>query len=187
MVKKAKPAERKQRLKVFRTPIGFHDAFVAAPSQKAALEAWGVDANIFAQGLAEEVTDPKLIEEPLANPGKVFKKVRGSADDHFAELDRAPSRKKKAAEDAKIVELKPRTKAKPKPSRDDLDAAEQALEKAEKKQRKELRKLDEKKEALERDRRDLQRRHEADRDKLTERCHSARIAFERAMRAWERS
>lgn len=32
---------RKQKLKVYRTPIGFHDAYVAAPSQKAALKAWG--------------------------------------------------------------------------------------------------------------------------------------------------
>jgi hypothetical protein len=31
---------RAAKLKVFRTPIGFHDAYVAAPSQKAALEAW---------------------------------------------------------------------------------------------------------------------------------------------------
>jgi hypothetical protein len=28
-----------RKLKVFRTPIGFHDAYVAAPSRKAALEA----------------------------------------------------------------------------------------------------------------------------------------------------
>jgi hypothetical protein len=38
---------RSARLKVFRTPIGFHDAYIAAPSQKAALEAWGSDKDIF--------------------------------------------------------------------------------------------------------------------------------------------
>ena len=32
---------RKQKLNVYRTPIGFHDAYVAAPSQHAALLAWG--------------------------------------------------------------------------------------------------------------------------------------------------
>ncbi len=68
----AKKPERKQKLKVFRTPIGFHDAYVAAPSQKAALEAWGADGNLFAQGIAEQVTDPELMEEPLASPGKVL-------------------------------------------------------------------------------------------------------------------
>jgi hypothetical protein len=90
---------RKQKLKVFRTPIGFHDAYVAAPSQKAALEAWGADSNIFAQGIAEQVTDPKLMQEALANPGKVIKKVRGSADEHFAELGKqaTPSPRSPAA------------------------------------------------------------------------------------------
>ena len=187
MAKKAKPAERRQKLKVFRTPIGFHDAYVAAPSQKAALEAWGADSNIFAQGIAEQVTDPKLMEEALANPGKVIKKVRGSADEHFAELDRAPARKKaaKASDDGdKVVELRPRAKPKPKPSRDELDAADEALEKAEKKQRKALRRIDEKVQALERERRELQRQHETDRDRLTDQRDRAKAAYDRAMRQW---
>ena len=178
---------RKQKLKVFRTPIGFHDAYVAAPSQKAALEAWGADSNIFAQGIAEQVTDPRLMEEALANPGKVIKKVRGSADEHLAELERAPARKKTAkapADGGKVVELKSRAKPKPKPSRDDLDAAEEALEKADNKQRKELRKIDDKMQALERERRELQRRHEADRDKLTDKRDRARSAYDQAMRKW---
>ena len=89
----AKKPKRKQQLKVFVTPIGFHDAYVAAPSQKAALEAWGADSNIFAQGIAEQVTDPTLMEGPLASPGKVIKRVRASADEHFAELDRAAPKK----------------------------------------------------------------------------------------------
>ena len=180
----AKKPERKQKLKVFVTPIGFHDAYVAAPSQKAALEAWGADSNIFAQGIAEQVTDPKLMEEPLANPGKVIKRVRGSADEHFAELDRAAPRKKAAKESGKIVQLKPK-KPKPKPSRDELDAAEEALEKAEKKQRKKLREIDDELQALERKRRELQRKHEAERDRLSEKAEQARSSYERAMRDWK--
>ena len=43
-----------RKLKVFRTPIGFHDAYVAAPSQKAALQAWGTDTDLFARGVALE-------------------------------------------------------------------------------------------------------------------------------------
>ena len=178
---------RKQKLKVFRTPIGFHDAYVAAPSQKAALEAWGADSNLFAQGIAEQVDDPKLIAEPLANPGKVLKKVRGSADEHFAELERSPSRKNatKTSEDGgKVVELKSKAKPRPKPSRDELDAAEEALEKGAKKHRKELRKIDDKMQALERERRELQRRQEADRDKLTDKRDRARSAYDQAMRKW---
>jgi len=180
----AKKPERKQKLKVFVTPIGFHDAYVAAPSQKAALEAWGADSNIFAQGIAEQVTDPKLMEEPLANPGKVIKRVRGSADEHFAELDRAAPKKKAAKESGKVVQLKPK-KPKPKPSRDELDAAEEALEKAEKKQRKKLREIDDELQALERKRRELQRKHEAERDWLSEKAEQARSSYERAMRDWK--
>jgi len=182
----AKKPERKQKLKVFVTPIGFHDAYVAAPSQKAALEAWGADSNIFAQGIAEQVTDPKLMEEPLASPGKVIKRVRGSADEHFAELDRAAPRKKAAKESGKVVQLKPK-KPKPKPSRDELDAAEEALEKAEKKQRKKLGELDEKIRELERKRRDLQRKHEAERDELSGKRDRARSAYDRAMEDWRSS
>jgi len=179
----AKKAERKQKLKVFVTPIGFHDAYVAAPSQKAALEAWGADSNIFAQGIAEQVTDPKLMEEPLASPGKVIKRVRGSADEHFAELDRAAPRKKAAKESGKVVQLKPK-KPKPKPSRDELEAAEEALEKAGKKQRKKLREIDQELQALERKRRELQRKIEAERDKLAEKAEQARAKYEQAMREW---
>ena len=179
----AKKPERKQKLKVFVTPIGFHDAYVAAPSQKAALEAWGADSNIFAQGIAEQVTDPKLMEEPLASPGKVIKRVRGSADEHFAELDRAAPRKKAAKESGKVVQLKPK-KPKPKPSRDELDAAEEALEKADKKQRKKLREIDQELQALERKRRELQRKIEAERDKLAEKAEQARAKYEQAMREW---
>jgi len=179
----AKKPERKQKLKVFVTPIGFHDAYVAAPSQKAALEAWGADSNIFAQGIAEQVIDPKLMEEPLASPGKVIKRVRGSADEHFAELDRAAPRKKAAKESGKVVQLKPK-KPKPKPSRDELDAAEEALEKAEKKQRKKLREIDQELQALERKRRELQRKIEAERDKLAEKAEQARAKYEQAMREW---
>jgi len=180
----AKKPERKQKLKVFVTPIGFHDAYVAAPSQKAALEAWGADSNIFAQGIAEQVTDPKLMEEPLANPGKVIKRVRGSADEHFAELDRAAPRKKAAKESGKVVALKPKSKPRPRPKRDELDAAEEALEKAEKKQRKKLREIDDELQALERKRRDLQRKHEAERDRLSEKAEQARANYEQAMREW---
>jgi len=86
------------KLKVFRTPIGFHDAYVAAPSRKAALAAWGADADLFARGVAELVTDPKLMAEPLEKPGEVIRRVRGTAAEHIAALPpdrlRAALRKK---------------------------------------------------------------------------------------------
>ncbi len=79
-------AKRKQKLKVYCTPAGFHDVLVAAPSQKAALEAWGADSNLFARGIAELVTDPKLMAEPLERPGEVVKIPRGTKREHLAAL-----------------------------------------------------------------------------------------------------
>ena len=182
MAKKPQDKPRAQKLKVFRTPIGFHDAYVAAPSQKAALEAWGADGNLFAQGIAEQVSDEKLMEEPLARPGEVIKRLRGSHAEHVAALGKeAPGPKAKSKEDA--PKAKP-SKPKPKPKRDELEAAEEALEKAEKRQRKELRKIDERIQALERERRDLLRKQEIEHDKLAEKRDRARSAYDKALEAW---
>ena len=49
-------------LKVFRTAAGFHDAYVAAPSRKAALEAWGADVDLFARGIAEHPADWHMLQ-----------------------------------------------------------------------------------------------------------------------------
>ena len=76
------------RLKVFRTPIGFHDAYVAAGSQRAALEAWGSSTNLFTQGAAKLVTDPELTKAPLERPGEVVRVLRGSEGKHVRALGR---------------------------------------------------------------------------------------------------
>jgi hypothetical protein len=73
-----------RKLKVFRTMTGFHDAYVAAPSRAAALRAWGASTDLFAMDAAEEVTDPKLMEEPLSKPGEVIRQSRGSDAEHVA-------------------------------------------------------------------------------------------------------
>ena len=72
------------KLKVYCTSIGFHDAYVAAPSQKAALEAWGSSADLFARKQAQAVDDPALMAEPMARPGEVIKRLRGSTEEHLA-------------------------------------------------------------------------------------------------------
>lgn len=187
MAKKSKPAGRK--LKVFRTPIGFHDAYVAAASQKAALEAWGADSNLFAQGIAEQVDDEKLMEEPLSRPGEVIRRLRGSADEHVAELAKSGGKNRPSPRPTPASGRGGTDKAKPKapkPSRDELEAAEAALEKAEKKHRKKLREIEDRMAAIERERRALQRKHESERDSLAETRDRARSAYQRAMRAWEK-
>jgi hypothetical protein len=81
-----------RKLKVYRTPIGFHDAYVAAPSQKAALKAWGSDADLFARGFAELVTDAALTAAPLEHPGEVIRLRRGSDAENMAALPKAAKR-----------------------------------------------------------------------------------------------
>lgn len=68
---------RAAKLKVYCTSIGFYDALVAAPSQKAALKAWGTTTDLFGAGRASVIDDPDLQAEALANPGEVIKRPRG--------------------------------------------------------------------------------------------------------------
>ena len=168
-----------RKLKVFRTPIGFHDAYVAAPSKKAATEAWGTDKNLFARGEAEEVTDPALTAEPLASPGTVIKRLRGTADEQIAAL--APDVPEKRPKAPKADKPK---KPKPRPSRAALDAAEQALSEAEKRHREELRAIAEREAALERERKALQARYESERSKLERKLDAAREKYSEAISRW---
>src|SRR3954470_7534098 len=50
-----------RKLKTFQTSLGFFDQAIAAPTMKAALEAWGTKTNLFHQGVAKEVDDPDVI------------------------------------------------------------------------------------------------------------------------------
>src|ERR1700759_1252538 len=67
-------------LKTYVTSIGFFDLAVAAPSMKAALEAWGGAQNLFTQGFAKETDDPATVKPARANPGSVLKRAVGSKD-----------------------------------------------------------------------------------------------------------
>jgi hypothetical protein len=44
------PKTPTRKLKVFQAPFGFFDTILAAPSQAAALRAWGTHRNLFADG-----------------------------------------------------------------------------------------------------------------------------------------
>ena len=137
---------RAAKLKVFRTPIGLHDAYVAASSQKAALEAWGSDADLFARGIAELVVDRDLIQEPLEHPGEIIRRSRGSTAEQIAALPKSAPYKKAAGKKAigkKVGDAKPappKKKAataraapvKAKPDRQPLAIATEELAQAEK-------------------------------------------------------
>jgi hypothetical protein len=171
------------KLKVFRTPIGFHDAYVAAPSQKAALEAWGASANLFARGVAEVVTDPKLTRAPLASPGEVIKVARGTAAEHIAALPKARVKTVEAKAEAK-PDKAAKPKPKPRPKRDKLDAAEAALAELESTQRAERREMDRREAELRRERAALEKRQEGARAKLEDARVKAERAYRDALERW---
>lgn len=171
-----------KKLKVFRTPIGFHDAYVAAPSQKAALEAWGSDANLFARGVAEIVTDEALTAEPLAKPGAVIKRMRGTAAEQIAEASKsaAPmSRRSKPAPAARRA-----AKPHPKPSRDAVDKAEAELSETEDRHREERRAIKQKIAALDRELLALRESHNAEYEELESKRDRALASYQRAMEKW---
>lgn len=67
-------------LKAFTTTAGFFDLAVAAPSMKAALEAWGADANLFHQGFARESHAVDVVTATMAKPGVVLRRPVGTND-----------------------------------------------------------------------------------------------------------
>ena len=67
-----------KKLKTYETSLGFFDLAIAAPSMKAALEAWGADSNLFHQGAAKQSKDPDVIAATMAKPGVVLKRPVGS-------------------------------------------------------------------------------------------------------------
>ena len=68
-----------RKLKTYQTSLGFFEQAIAAPSMKAALEAWGADSNLFHQGAAKESHDPDVIAATMAKPGIVLKRPVGSS------------------------------------------------------------------------------------------------------------
>ena len=175
-------------LKVYRTPIGFHDAYVAAPSQMAALAAWGSDADLFARGVAEVVTDEALTAEPLARPGEVVKRLRGTADEQLAA---APPRKKerppRVARVARVAVKSPvkAGKASPRPKRDAVDKADAALAAAESVHRDADQALAVEEQALADRRRRLRTDWLTERDRLEGKRDEAEARYAAALKTWQ--
>lgn len=114
--------------KVFAARVGFFDTVIAAPSQKAALEAWGAERNWFGEGLAAPTQDTQAVADALAHPGQVLRRPVGSAGPYTADAAAAdipvpagarPKKKANAAAE--------KAKAPPPPDRSALDRAEREL------------------------------------------------------------
>jgi colicin import membrane protein len=67
-----------RKLKTYITNLGFFELALAAPSMKAALEAWGMGHNIFHQGFARETHDAKIVAAAMAKPGLVLRRPVGT-------------------------------------------------------------------------------------------------------------
>src|SRR3569623_1217943 len=84
------PKKPSRKLKTYQTSLGFYDQAVAAPSMKAALDAWGAKSNLFHQGIAKETDDPDIVAATMAAPGVVLRRPVGS-DGAFTEHSELPT------------------------------------------------------------------------------------------------
>lgn len=167
-------------LKVFRTSIGFHDAYVAAPSKKAALEAWGSKKDLFARGAAELVEDPALTKAALASPGTVIKVSRGSVAEQLAALPKEPRGTPKSikATAEKVSEPQPR------PDRGALDAVEAKIDKLLKAQEKQIAEIARREAELAAEKRKLIASQKKDMAALEKQRDERRRAYDAAIKAW---
>jgi len=103
-----------KKLKVYQTSIGFFDLAVAAPSMKAAAEAWGSDPDIFKRGFAKETEDPKVVKATIAAPGVVLRRPVGSHEEFTekAVLPRATQDRAEGADGSQQADTKSDDKAK---------------------------------------------------------------------------
>jgi colicin import membrane protein len=113
-----------RKLKTYQTSVGFFDLAIAAPSMKAALQAWGAETNLFHQGFAKETGDPAIVAATFAKPGVVLRRPVGS-DGAFSEHAALP--KELPIDKERTVKPRATTKEPPAQKDDDKAAREAAL------------------------------------------------------------
>ena len=171
---------RAQRLKVFQAPFGFHESVVAAPSRKAALEAWGSHQNLFALGQAREADDEAAIAAALAQPGVPLARPIGSKGEFSASPESprietlAPSRPAKKGAAARTSAAPPPPK---RADRTGLSKAEDALARIEAHRNTAMARL-------ERRRRDLDAEIDRVRNDFSARLDKAKAALAEAQRTY---
>jgi colicin import membrane protein len=126
MIARVERGSMARKLKTFQTSVGFFDLAIAAPSMKAALEAWGADSNLFHQGAAKESDDPDIVAATMAKPGIVLKRPVGS-DGPFKEHADLP-RLSGNATSRRRAKSRAKSKKRPAGKADDKAARQAALE-----------------------------------------------------------
>jgi len=187
---------------------GVNEWIVAAPNQKAALEALGVHQDLFAQGRARIEKDEEKAAQAAARPGVPLRRPKGSrgpfaadggGDAWAAALKAAPKgagRKPPAKSDKPPKPEKP-ARAEPEPRRSraaprakpvrkvvrdrrPVMAAEAALRTFEREALRELGALKSEREAIDRRERQLKADHEKKREALERALRRATAAYERS-------
>lgn len=164
------------RLKVYEAEIdGVHDWIVAAPNQRAALDAFGVHQDLFGQGLARVSDDPGARDQALAAAGAPLRRLKGGKGPfqpaNLGGLDAWT----KAADAA----AKPGRKAAP-PSRARLDKAKAALDDFEREAEADLAELASEREALERREEALRQDQAGRRAQLRQALDKEKAAYRKA-------
>ena len=176
----AKP--RQAKLKVFQAQFGFFDTVVAAPSQAAALRAWGIHQNLFASGEAKPTTDEAAVAAALQHPETPLRRAVGSNDPFELEPSRLPD----VPDAPKRAAAKPEAKAKPAPpskppaDRRALDAAEAALRQLDDARTREEADLRERQERLDAEKAEAQSAYVKGRKATTAAIVGAREAYRKA-------
>lgn len=144
------------KLKVFTWSDGFHAFTVAASSRPKALDAWGSKQDLFATGLASQLSDGPDYEAALASPGDVI--TRGLAID-VGKIGKA--RPKKAVGVSKTKRAK-------------IETLQAALAELDETHQSALADLDARQAALETERRRVETEHERSRKALAAELKKAR-------------
>jgi hypothetical protein len=172
-----------RKLKVFQAQLGFYDTVVAAPTQAAALRAWGTHQNLFTDGQARLTDDADAIKVALEHPETPLRRAVGSTDKFAVEPTSLPkipdAPKKKVVAKAKPY-AEPPPPEKPQADRGDLDAAEAALKALDEQRKREEANFRQKQETLEAARNAAQDAYVANRKSATAKVIERRQAYRRA-------
>jgi len=178
----------RRALKVFRTSIGFEDAYIAAPSRKAALDAWGSGKDLFALGLAEQVSDPEAGKAALDQPGVIIKIPRGTMAEHLSAVGKTKTSKGSNASNLDKAAVSTPTKRRrrpPLPSRGNLEQAKETLAHREQQFSHDIAELDEQIAKLQRQRRDLRQKRDSETGELQDQLEREEEAYAAALQKWE--
>ena len=158
-----------RKLRTFQTSLGFYDLAIAAPSMKAALEAWGAGSNLFHQGVAKETDDPDVVAATMSKPGVVLKRPAGS-NGRFGEQSGLPSDLGSGENEKRRQGHRSKAAKKPPPEISERDARKAAAEFEKEQKRREAER----------------RREEADRERDRERREKATAKAQAALDKAER-